>query len=126
MTALRTAQLEKSTISHLFFWFTHRYTTDPQAPPGYVTSNETCHVLLRHVTFCLPGIREVQILEQNAVYMLFADIHIFVQRKFTCSRENVEKNDQILYIIFMSARPFILRMNVLFSNCEIVWRKSMG
>ena len=34
MTALRTVQLEKSTLSHRFL-FTHRYVTDPQAPsPG--------------------------------------------------------------------------------------------
>ena len=32
MTALRTVQLEKSTLYHVFF-FTHRYTNNTQAPP---------------------------------------------------------------------------------------------
>ena len=44
MAALRTAQLEKSTLSHRFL-FKHRYTADQQAPPdGWYTTSVCFYV----------------------------------------------------------------------------------
>ena len=46
MTALCTVQFEKRTLSHGFFLFTHRYTTDPQAPSlGKISVNPTFTIL---------------------------------------------------------------------------------
>ena len=57
MTELCTAQLEKSTLSHHFF-FTHQYTTDYQAPPGALKSIINAYAKATECTLAASSISE--------------------------------------------------------------------